>query len=62
MPNVEGNIHDTTFQNGGMAEPGHEIPDMNNKGNEVNTNIIMQSSRLRIRHEHAMAKKIHADR
>ena len=26
------------------------------------TNIIIQSSRLRIRHEHAMAKKIHANR
>lgn len=62
MPKVEGNIHDTAFQKSGIAAPGHEMPEMNSKGNDVNTNIIMQSSRLRMRHEHAMAKKMHASR
>ena len=62
MPKVEGNIHEMTFQKDGTAEPGHEMPEMKSKGKEVNTNIIMQSSRRRIRHEHVIAKKMQASR
>lgn len=62
MPKVDGNIHEIAFQKEGIAEPGQEIPEMNSKGNEVNTNIIMQSSRRRIRHEQVIAKKIQANK
>ena len=45
MPNVEGNIHETTFQKSGMAAPGHDIPEINNRGTDVNTYIIIHDSR-----------------
>ena len=61
MPKVEGNIHETTFQNSGMAEPGHEMPEMNSNGTEVNTYIIMQASRWWIKIEQVIAKKMHAN-
>lgn len=44
IPNVEGNIQDTTFQKSGIAAPGHEIPEMNNSGTDVNTYIIIHDS------------------
>ena len=61
MPKVEGNIHEMILQNSGMAEPGHEMPEMNNKGTDVNTYIIMQASRWWIKMEQVIAKKMHAD-
>ena len=62
MPNVEGANQDTYFQKSGTATPGHEIPEMNNKGKEVNTNINIQVSRWYTRMEHVMAKNIHANK
>ena len=43
-----------------MAAPGHEIPEINNKGTDVNTNINIQVSRLRIAMDAVIAKKIQA--
>lgn len=37
IPNVEGKIQETTFQNSGIAAPGHDIPEMNSNGTEVKT-------------------------
>ena len=37
IPNVDGKIHETPFQKAGMAAPGHEIPDINSNGIDVNT-------------------------
>ena len=45
-----------------MAAPGHEMPEMNSNGMDVNTNINIQVSRLRMAIEAVMAKKIHADK
>ena len=44
-----------------MAEPGHEMPEMNSNGTEVNTYIIMQASRWWIKIEQVIAKKMHAN-
>ena len=62
IPNVEGNIHENTFQNAGMEAPGHEIPLINKRGIDVNTNISIQVSRLRIKMEVVIAKNMHAVR
>ena len=60
MPKVEGNIYDMYSQNLGMAAAGHEIPDINNNGTDVNTNINIHVSRLRMKIDVVIAKKIHA--
>ena len=37
MPKVDGKIHETTFQKSGIAAPGHDMPEMNSRGTDVNT-------------------------
>ena len=37
IPNVDGIHHETTFQKTGSAFVGHDIPDSNKNGIEVNT-------------------------
>jgi hypothetical protein len=62
MPKVEGNRQETSFQNGGIAEVGHDRPLRNNMGTERNTKMRMQSSRRYISEESVMAKKMQANR
>lgn len=50
------------FQNGGIAEVGHDRPLRNNMGTERNTKMRMQSSRRYISEESVMAKKMQANR
>ena len=37
IPKVDGKRYENIFQNSGMADPGHEIPEMNSNGTDVNT-------------------------
>ena len=50
------------FQKAGMAAPGQEMPERNSNGTEVNTNISMHVSRLRMAMDAVMAKKMQAAR
>ena len=43
-----------------MATPGHEIPEINNKGTDVNTKISIHVSRLRMAIEAVIAKNMQA--
>ena len=45
MPKAEGNSHETAFQNIGMLDDGHDTPERNTIGTDMNTKIMMQSSR-----------------
>jgi hypothetical protein len=62
MPKVEGKMYEKYFQKAGIAAPGHEMPERNSSGTEVNTNSSMHVSRLRMAMDAVMAKKIQAAR
>lgn len=62
IPNVEGAIHETIFQNSGIDAPGQDMPEINNNGMEVKTNTGMQLSREKMNTDIVMAKKIQASR
>lgn len=46
MPKVEGNKYEKQRQNAGTFDSGHDTPDKNSMGTEMNTNSMMQSSLL----------------
>ena len=55
-------MYEKYFQKAGIAAPGHEMPERNSSGTEVNTNSSIHVSRLRMAMDAFMAKKIHAAR
>ena len=44
IPKVDGKRYEMAFQKGGTLAPGHDIPDKNNRGTDVKTNISMTDS------------------
>jgi hypothetical protein len=62
IPGVEGNRYPIACQNGGIASFGQETPDMNNKITDVKTNTSIGASRVVIKPDNVMAKKIEANR
>ena len=61
IPKVDGNNHDTYFQNVGISDPGQEMPDIKSNGTERKTNSMMQSSLLYTNTDSTIAIKIHAN-
>jgi hypothetical protein len=45
MPKDEGKRYEKYFQNVGMADEGHDMPERKSMGTDMKTNIRMQSSR-----------------
>ena len=58
MPKVEGKRYEKYVQNAGMADPGHDMPDINSNGTDVKTKTNIEVSRLRMAIEVVMAKKM----
>ena len=59
---VEGNIWAKAFQNAGMLEVGQDMPLMNMRGTDMNTNSRKQDSRSLTKNDMLMAKKMLASR
>lgn len=59
MPNVEGITLDIHCQKSGMALCGHDTPDMNRNGSDVNTTSRMTFSRYLTAHDTIIAKNMH---
>ena len=62
IPNVEGKMHDTAFQNTGTALSGHEIPERKRNGTDVNTNSNIAVSRSHTKQPSVIAMKMQARR
>lgn len=61
IPKVDGNRYDKYFQNVGIDTAGHDNPERNNIGTDINTSNSIESSRRYINSDNTIAKKIHAN-
>jgi len=62
IPYDEGNNLPNHTQYSGIADFGHDIPDININGTDVNTNIKNGISRSRLKNDIAIAKNAHASK
>ena len=58
MPNVDGIRYETAFRNHGIFDAGHDMPEMNRNGSEVNTKNGITTSLSLIITDAVMAKNM----